>query len=86
MPAVKRGDRVRVTGVLPNDPAPLPIGLQGTVINVMNASTPIEQIHVDWDVAEGEDRPRSLFLLRSDPFEIVPPKRRGRGTLVSQSE
>lgn len=78
MPAVKRGDRVRITSDLPGDPAPLPIGLEGTVINVMNASTPIEQIHVDWDVAEGEDRPRSLFLLRTDPFEIVPPKRATR--------
>ncbi|QNJ55999.1 hypothetical protein SEA_RASPUTIA_109 [Microbacterium phage Rasputia] len=86
MPVVVRGQRVRITGTLPGDPAPLPIGLEGTVINVMNASTPIEQIDVDWDLVEGEDRPRNLFLLRTDPFEIVSPKRRGRGTLVSQPE
>lgn len=75
MAVLKRGDRVRITGILPNDPAPLPIGLEGTVINVTAQSTPIEQIHVDWDVAEGEDRPRSLMLLPTDPFEIIPPKR-----------
>ena len=75
MTVVKRGDRVRITGVLPNDPTPLPIGLEGTVINVMNQSTIHEQIGVDWDLAEGEDRPRSLMLLPADPFEVVPPKR-----------
>ncbi|QGZ16762.1 hypothetical protein PBI_DEWDROP_115 [Microbacterium phage Dewdrop] len=78
MAVLKRGDRVKITGILPNDPAPLPIGLEGTVSNVMNQSTSIEQIQVDWDLWEGEDRPRSLMLLPTDPFEVVPPKRATR--------
>jgi hypothetical protein len=71
---LKRGDRIRITGLLPKDPAPLPIGLEGTVTTVMNQATVNEQIAVDWDLVEGEDRPRSLLLLPSDPFELVPPK------------
>lgn len=83
MPIVKKGDRVRITGVLPNDvePAILEIGQEGTVVNVMNASTSIEQIHVDWDGLSTR-----LMLLRTDPFEVIPPKRRPRGTLVSHTE
>ncbi|AWN07784.1 hypothetical protein HOT31_gp113 [Microbacterium phage Hendrix] len=81
MPIAKRGDRVRITGVLPDDPHPLPIGQEGTVINVMNASTSLEQIHVDWDGLSTR-----IMLLRTDPFEVIPPKRRSRGTLVSHPE
>lgn len=72
MTVLKRGDRVRITGLLPDDPAPLPIGTEGVVHNVMNQSTPLEQIGVDWEI----DPPRSLMLLPTDPFEVVPPKRR----------
>lgn len=60
----KPGDRVRVTGVLPNDPDPLPIGLEGTVTQV--TEPPLAQIQVDWD----ESR-RSLMLLPGDPFIIL---------------
>ena len=74
MTVVKRGDRVRVTGVMPNDPDPIPEGTEGVVYNVMNQSTPLEQIGVDWEI----DPPRSLFLLPNDPFEIVPPPKRAR--------
>jgi hypothetical protein len=70
---IVRGTRVRITGVM-NDPAPLPLGLEGTVTTVMNQGTSIEQIAVDWDLIEGDHRPRSLMLLRGDPFEVVPPK------------
>lgn len=59
------GDRIRVTGVLPNDPAPIPIGNEGTVTGVRNAGTPYAQIDVEWD--DG----RTLMLLPGDPFEIV---------------
>lgn len=89
MTLLKRGDRVRITGVLPGDPAPLPIGLEGTVAHVMNQSTVIEQIVVDWDLAEGETRPRSLMLLPTDPFEVVPPAKpapRRRTTAVKTTE
>ena len=73
---LQRGDRVRITGIMPNEPAPLRVGLEGTVTTVMNPGTSIEQIVVDWDLSEGETRPRSLMLLPSDPFEKVePPKR-----------
>ncbi len=72
---LKRGDRVRITGVMPNDPAPLEVGEEGTVITVMNQATTLEQIHVDWDSG------RTLLLLPADPFEVVLPKRtRNRGT------
>lgn len=56
------GDRVRMTGVMPNDPAPLPVGAIGTVREA-NAAT--RQIFVDWDSGPG------LILLTTDPFEII---------------
>lgn len=89
MALLKRGDRVRITGLLPNDPDPLPVGLEGTVANVMNQATSIEQIVVDWELIEGDTRPRSLMLLPTDPFEVVPPKpvtRRRTTTARSSAE
>lgn len=90
MTLLKRGDRVRVVGELPNDPDPLTIGLEGTVVHVMNPQTTIEQIVVDWDTPIGASR-RSLMLLPGDPFEVIPPKRatrttRSRSTSTSKTE
>lgn len=68
---LQRGDRVRITGILPDDPAPLPIGLEGTVTTVMNQATALEQIAVDWDLIPGAERPRSVMLLPGDPFEKI---------------
>lgn len=56
------GDRVRLTGVMPEDPDPLPIGTTGSV-TAINPDT--HQIIVTWDF------PRSLILLTTDPFEII---------------
>lgn len=56
------GDRVRMTGVMPDDPAPLAVGDTGTVTAVHEQ---VGQILVDWDNG------RALILLTTDPFEIV---------------
>lgn len=73
MTQVKRGDRVRIVeGAWRGEPDPIPVGTEGVVHNVMNQSTPIEQIGVDWEI----DPPRSLMLLPGDPFEVVPPPKR----------
>lgn len=61
------GDRVKITGTMPNDPCPLPVGLTGTV-EMVNAT--VRQIYVDWD-EEPDGRKRSLILLTTDPFAIV---------------
>lgn len=55
-----KGTRVRMTGVMPDDPAPLDIGATGTVTGG-NAG----QIFVDWDNG------RTLILLPTDPYEII---------------
>ena len=55
-------DRVRITGIMRDDPDPLPVGTTGTVI-VANAFT--GQILVDWDCG------RRLILLTEDPFEVI---------------
>lgn len=65
MPKVKRGDRVEMTGLMPDDPFPLPVGTRGTVVAVLNENTHLEQIVVDWDTK------RSLFLLPQDPFRVI---------------
>jgi len=67
MKFVKAGDRVRMTGIMTNDPAPLPVGLTGTV---QEAHPEVNQIWVDWDEHEG--RKSNLILLYEDPFEVVP--------------
>ena len=61
------GDRVRITGIMPEDPAPLAVGDKGTVTNVFNRHDPrFTQISVDWDSG------RSLLLLPNDPFQVIP--------------
>lgn len=68
MPNVKPGDRVRITGMQPGDPAPLPIGAEGTVTSVTDfRGMMTDQIQVDWDPWVG----RSLILLPEDPFEVI---------------
>ena len=57
------GERVKVTGRMPDDPSPIPIGAIGTVTEV---HADVGQILVDWD-----DQ-RRLILLTTDPFEIIP--------------
>jgi predicted RecA/RadA family phage recombinase len=63
---VKVGDRIEMTGVMPDDPAPMEVGAGGVVtgINESIYSLPT-QIYVDWDNG------RSLILLESDPFKVV---------------
>lgn len=56
------GDRVRLTGTIPEERSPLPIGTVGTVLCV---HAEVGQIHVDWDSDRG------LVLLITDPYEIV---------------
>ncbi len=55
------GTRVRVTGTMPNDPDPMPIGSTGTVTGGNGG-----QIWVRWD-----DSQRSLILLPDDPYEVI---------------
>jgi hypothetical protein len=63
---LKAGDRVEVTGVMPNDPDPLPIGSRGTVRNVFDPGSRWEQVDVVWDNG------RTLMLLGGvDPYELV---------------
>lgn len=63
------GDRVRMVGVMSNDPAPMDVGAEGTVVDVghelPSAWGSGRQIFVDWD--DG----RSLILLSTDPFVVV---------------
>lgn len=70
----KTGDRVRITGTMPNDPDPLPIGLTGTVEEVVPAyrtGLGRGQIWVDWD-EDADGNKRTLILLTDDPFEVIP--------------
>ena len=53
------GDRIRIVGIMPNDPDPIPVGTEGTVTSV---NPTVGQIYVDWDIN------RSLILLTTDPF------------------
>jgi hypothetical protein len=62
----KLGDRVRVTGKLPDDPDPLTIGDEGTVDWLTPAGSHFQQIGVKWDSG------RSLLLLPNDPFVVLP--------------
>lgn len=65
MPRPDVGDRVRVVGIMKDDPDPLPVGLEG-VVTYVSPPGPLEQYHVDW-------RPsgRCLSLLPHDPFIIL---------------
>lgn len=55
------GERVRVTGIMQDDPYPMEVGAEGTVVGV-NVSSLGAQIDVDWDNG------RTLFLLENDPY------------------
>jgi len=62
------GDRVRIVGLMTDDPDPLPVGAAGTVTDVGRSAFGYPaQIHVDWDPEVG----RTLILLATDPFEIL---------------
>lgn len=65
LPLPRPNDRIRVTGLMPDDPAPIPIGACGTVTDV---HPEVEQILVDWDNG------RTLILLTTDPFEVLAPE------------
>jgi hypothetical protein len=65
---VRVGDRVRITGILPDDPAPLEIGDEGTVDWVNEWTDPItRQFGVRWDSG------RRLGLVDGDPYVVVTP-------------
>lgn len=62
---VNVGDRVRMTGLMPDEPNPIAIGEMGTVTGLNMLSSEPHQIFVRWDSG------RSLILLSIDPFEVV---------------
>lgn len=67
MTALALGNRVRITGRMPDEPDPLPVGATGIVSRVANAAG---QVWVRW---EPPNETRSLMLLVGvDPFEVVP--------------
>lgn len=60
---VQPGDRIRVTGAMPDEPNPVPVGTQGTVVGV---NVWAQQADVKWDHG------RRLFLLLDvDPYEVI---------------
>lgn len=63
IPAV--GDRIRMVGVMPDDPAPIEVGTEGEVTGIGGSIGGRVQIFVDWDNG------RSLILLDTDPFRVV---------------
>jgi hypothetical protein len=66
-PPPRIGDRVRVTGVMRDDPDPIPVGAEGTVDYVGQWHDRLsQQIGVKWDNG------RSLMLLGNDPYEVIP--------------
>jgi hypothetical protein len=67
MTDVRPGDRVRMIGVMPNDPSPIPMGTEGTVTDCYPE---VGQIYVDWD-EDDHGRKRTLILLYEDPFMVV---------------
>lgn len=69
MPVPKIGDRVKMIGVMFDDPDPLPVGLEGTVVDVTPPHYKFQQYTVDWDRTNGHKR--SLMLLPHDPFVIT---------------
>jgi len=61
------GDRVRVTGAMPDEPNPVPVGAEGTVTWVNTWTNQLtEQFAVDWDNVNS-----SIYLLGSDPWKVV---------------
>jgi len=63
IPAV--GDRVRMVGLMPDDPDPIEVGTEGTVTGIGGSIGGRVQIFVEWDTS------RSLILLDTDPFVRV---------------
>lgn len=62
----KIGDRVRITGIMHDDPNPRPVGAEGTVDWLGQWEPELtQQIGVKWD-----DGSR-LILLAHDPFEVI---------------
>jgi hypothetical protein len=64
MARVKEGDRVRMTGIMRDDPYPMEVGAEGT-INHVNEGPGFAQYGVTWDNG------RSLMLLPEDPFIVI---------------
>lgn len=66
---VKPGDRVQITGLMPDDPDPIPIGSTGTVVRVNSAG----QADVDWDVANPKTgvKRQLMLLLDVDPYQVI---------------
>ncbi|MGE0342586.1 MAG: DUF4314 domain-containing protein [Porticoccaceae bacterium] len=60
---IPRSTRVRMVGVMPNDPDPIEVGTEGTV--TQDGPNEFGQIDVKWDSG------RTLMLLANDPFEII---------------
>lgn len=69
-PKVHVGDRVQITGVMPDEPNPVPVGTQGTVVGV---NLWAQQADVKWDVVNPvTGKPRRLFLLLDvDPYQVI---------------
>lgn len=61
------GDRVRMVGVMVDDPDPIAVGDEGTVVRVFHPSWSAlpRAYDVEWDSG------RSLSLLAHDPFVVV---------------
>lgn len=57
------GDRVQITGVMPDDPDPLPVGTTGTVVRLYDSA---RQADVDWDNGRA-----LLLLLDVDPYRVI---------------
>lgn len=65
-PKPEVGDRIRITGVMRNEPNPIPVGTEGTVTWVGQWTSELtRQIGADWDNGS------RLLLLDIDPYEIV---------------
>lgn len=60
---VQPGDCVQITGVMPNEPEPLPVGALGIVVRVLDSG---RQADVRWDSGR-----TLLLLLGVDPYRIV---------------
>lgn len=44
-----KGDRVRMVGIMPDDPCPMEVGAEGTVVSIGDVVAGRRQIDVDWD-------------------------------------
>lgn len=67
MARVSKGDRVKMTGVMYDDPRPMEVGAEGTVsyVSADVFGPGQDQIIVDWDNGRG------LILLSEDPFMVI---------------